>query len=205
MREVEARIAVVLLAAGGSTRLGRPKQLLPYNGSTLLRHAVETALAAKLGPVVLVLGAQAEACREAVAGLPVAIVVNAQWDAGMGGSIAAGVAALTRDPGQTPDAAILMLCDQPGVTPEHLNRLAAAFRAGDAPIVASAYGGSAGVPALFSRRLFPDLMALNPAQGAKALIARHGERVARVDFPEGALDIDTPADYERLRQHREPA
>lgn len=186
---------LILLAAGGSARLGRPKQLLPYQGSTLLRNAAQMALSSCCHPVVIVLGAEADACRKELADLSVQITLNDQWARGMGGSIAAGVAALEKS---GVDAAVIMLCDQPGVTAEHIDLLVQTFRASGALIVASEYGGSAGVPALFARSLFPELTSLNLSHGAKPVIARHAGRVATVPFSAAAIDIDTPADYERL-------
>lgn len=189
-------VAAIILAAGGSSRLGRPKQLLPYKGTTLLHHAVENALGSRCRPIVVVLGANAGECRASIADLPADIAMNENWQAGMGSSIAAGIAAITSML-EAPDAAILMLCDQPSLSPAHLELLADAFESG-AGIAASEYGGSLGVPALFSRSFFSELAALDPSQGAKPLIAKYADRVAAIPFPAGDVDIDTPADYEAL-------
>jgi molybdenum cofactor cytidylyltransferase len=190
------QIALIILAAGGSTRLGRPKQLLPYKDGNLLRHSVETALASRCRPIVVVLGSHADDCLDTIADLPIRATINDQWEAGLGTSIAAGLELLEKDRGN-PDAALLMLCDQPHLTAEHLNRLVETHLGG-AEIAASEYEGSAGVPALFARSFFNELASLDPAHGAKPLIAKYADRVAYIPFPEGRVDIDTPADYDRL-------
>ncbi|MBN1204072.1 MAG: nucleotidyltransferase family protein [Myxococcaceae bacterium] len=196
------KVGVVLLAAGGSSRLGRPKQLLVHEGKTLVRRAAEAALAASRGPVVVVLGAQAPAVTAELSGLPVHTVHNAAWEAGMGGSLRLGLRELeAREPpaaGAAVDAALVMLCDQLRVGAEHLRALVDAFTRTRAPIVASSYEGARGVPALFSRALFSELEALAPEQGARGVIAREPSRVVEVALAGGGEDVDTPADLPRL-------
>jgi molybdenum cofactor cytidylyltransferase len=185
------RAAVVVLAAGGSSRMGRPKQLLPVGGTSLLRRAAE--LAVECGPAVVVLGAGAERLVSELDGLPVTVAENPDWDRGPGTSVAAGMTAID----ESSDAVVFLLCDQPAVTVAHVRRLIAAHETAGLPMAASGYGGSVGVPALFARELFPALRALDPAAGAKRLLARNPDRVAVIPFPDGAIDLDTPADYER--------
>jgi molybdenum cofactor cytidylyltransferase len=192
------RVGVILLAAGNSTRMGRPKQLLSHRGSTLLRHAAAVALETGFTPVVVVLGAEAEACRAALAGLPIQPVVNHAWREGMGTSLRTGIAELIRLAPQL-DAVLILLHDQPRVTARRLRELVAACTPA-ACAVASAYDETLGVPALFARELFADLVALSEDQGARRLLQAHRERVIPFDFPEAAHDIDTPDDYERLSQ-----
>jgi len=195
-------VGVVLLAAGGSSRLGRPKQLLLHEGKTLVRRAAEAAVAAECGPVVVVLGAQAEAVTAELAGLPVRTVPHADWSAGMGSSLRVGLKALdTLEPaGASPvvDAALVMLCDQLRVDAGHLRALVEAFTRTRAAIVASSYEGTRGVPALFSRALFPELEALEPGQGARGVIAREPSRVVEVALVGGGEDVDTAADLTLL-------
>ncbi len=189
-------VATILLAAGGSTRLGRPKQLLPFGRSTLLRHAAETAVAAGLGPVIVVLGAVEEACRETVFGLPVTIVANPTWQDGMGSSIAAGMSAI----GETSHrAAIIMLCDQPAITPGVLRSLAEHQRTTGKSIVAAQYGGTLGPPALFAAKHFPQLRLLRGHQGAKSLFQNQSE-LSPLACPEAAWDIDTEEDLASLSE-----
>lgn len=186
-------VAAVVLAAGGSTRMGRPKPLLPFRGTTLLRRAIAAAGDGGCDPVVVVVGADADALDAHLAGLAVRVVRNADWAAGPGTSVAAGVGAVG-----DADAAVVLLCDQPFVDAGHVRRLVDEHRATGLPMVASAYLGTVGVPALFDRSCFPELLALAPGGGAKALLARNPARTAVVPFPAGATDIDTPNDYARL-------
>jgi molybdenum cofactor cytidylyltransferase len=191
-------VGVILLAAGNSSRMGRAKQLLPHGGSTLLRHAAKTALETDLGPVIVVLGAEAEACCLALQGMEVEMVLNEEWEQGMGTSIHAGIVELER---LLPDAtgALIMLHDQPAITAARLRELVAA-RLPDNVAVASVYDDAVGVPAFFARELFDELRALHGAAGARGVLDRHAARVGRFAMPEARLDIDTPADYERLRK-----
>ncbi len=188
------RSAILILAAGGSTRLGSPKQLLPAFGTTLLRHAAVTALGSALGRVTVVLGAWAEECTRALEGLEVDITVNAEWESGMGSSIAAGMAALS--PGN-PESVLIMLCDQPAVTPATLHALHDHLAETGADAVASWYHDVPGPPVIFTGRCFPELRSLRGPEGARTLFARHPPEM--VDFPGGAYDIDTPAQAEAFR------
>jgi molybdenum cofactor cytidylyltransferase len=193
-------IGIIVLAAGASTRLGSPKQLLLYGGKSLLCRAVETALASSCQPVVVVLGAHRQSLASELEGLSVRIVENTEWEQGMGSSIRAGMEALLAEAADEPDAVLLMLCDQPQVSAQTLNRLLEAHRSTGHPIVASEYGQTLGVPALFSRALFPELARLTGAEGAKQIIQRYRNRAIGVPCPEALMDIDTLDDYARLRE-----
>jgi molybdenum cofactor cytidylyltransferase len=182
--------AIILLAAGCSSRLGRPKQLLPYGKHTLLRHAADTAVSAGLGPVMVVLGAVEDKCRAELSGLPVTIVCNPAWNEGMGGSIA--VAARQLDEAQC-RAVIVMLCDQPGVTAGVLCALARYHRHMDRSIVASRCDSILGPPALFAARHFSQLRRLRGSEGARSLFQTEPGTSSLV-CPEAAWDIDTEAD-----------
>jgi molybdenum cofactor cytidylyltransferase len=189
-------IGLILLAAGSSTRMGRPKQLLSYRGTTLLRHAALTALETGFGPVVVVLGAEADRCRAEIADLPVHSVVNDSWQEGMGTSIRTGIAQLISLASNL-EAILIVLHDQPMINAAKLRELAAARVPGHCA-VAAAYGGTLGAPALFARELFDELAALDGNQGARRILDVHRDRVSRMEMPEALEDIDTPADYERL-------
>jgi molybdenum cofactor cytidylyltransferase len=192
------RIGIVVLAAGGSTRLRAPKQSLTYEGRSLLRRAAETAIRSACRPVIVVLGARAHLFRRDLAGLPVRTVVNHDWAAGIGSSIRAGITALEAG-GKPVDGAVVMLCDQPLVGPADIDALVAAFRQGKGSPVASHYAGTVGVPALFERAQFPELAALGNGEGAKRVIERHRGQAYLIPLAAAALDIDTPSDLARLR------
>lgn len=193
----KAEVGLVLLAAGGSRRFGAPKQLLRYQGESLLRRAAKSAQASRCEPVAVVLGAEAERLKEELVGLSVLRVVNPHWHAGIGTSIQAGLKALIT---AVPDleGALFTLCDQALIDSPHLNLLVETFIASKAPVIASRYAGTFGVPALFHRALFPDLCVLSGGRGAKEVIARHLPYAHLIDLPEACLDIDTPGEYWRL-------
>ena len=186
-------VALLLLAAGASTRMGRPKQLLPYHGRTLLRHAAETAVATGCAPIVLVTGALHDELVGEVVDLPVQAVHNPEWQSGMASSIRAGLAAVAGA-----SAVLIMLTDQPLVTPELLRQLLARQRQTQAPIIAAAYGDTLGVPAVFDQAMISRLLQLQGQQGAGRLIASLGAAVGRVPFPAGLFDVDTPEQYAAL-------
>ena len=191
-----ARIAVVILAAGESKRLGRPKQLVAWEGKTLLRRAAEAASASSCAHVFCVLGTKLEECRAELAGTRAEPIVNADFARGIGTSIRAGVAACEA---AGCDAMLVTLCDQPNVTSATLDRLVAAYGARQgARGAASRHGESTGVPALFDRALFPELHALGDDEGAKRILMRAADHIAVVDAPEAAVDIDTEEDVARV-------
>ena len=174
-----------------------PKQLLRFGGVTLLRHAAQTAVAARCGPVVVVLGAAATAkqFRFELVDLDVTVVENHKWKEGMSSSIRAGIEALEAG---SPEAVLLMTCDQPYVTAAVLQQLVAAFHKDHPPAVACAYAGTIGVPALFDHSLFGELKGLEHDQGAKRVLERHLSRIGSIPFEQGAVDIDTPEDVPKL-------
>ena len=192
-----ATVAAIVLAAGGSVRMRRPKQLLTLNGRTLLRRAAETTVAAGCKPVIVVLGCEADRMAAELTGLAVHPVTNPGWERGIGTSIRRGVEQLLALSPE-PEAAVLLLCDQPGVTPATVRRLMAAHDSAGKPVCAAAYDGAIGPPVLVARALFGELLALPDDRGAKALWAAHPEWVFPVACPEAADDVDTPADYQRL-------
>jgi molybdenum cofactor cytidylyltransferase len=192
------RIGLMLLAAGSSSRLGQPKQLLPYQGRTLLRHAAEVAAASGCEPLVLVTGALHEELLPEVAELPFYVVRNEDWQQGMSTSIQAGLDVLEIQTEAAPLAAVIvMLCDQPLLTPAIIQQLISGFETAEQPLVACEYAGTRGVPTLFSRALFPALHALRGPAGARELLRQHAALPA-VDFPDGAVDVDTQAQYQAL-------
>ncbi|MFP6630440.1 MAG: nucleotidyltransferase family protein [Myxococcota bacterium] len=185
--------AAVVLAAGGSRRLGAAKQLLRWHGSSLVRRAVEAALGSRCQPVYVVVGSGAGEVAAELSDTDAVIVDNPAWREGLSSSIAAGVRAATGEAG--PAALLLMLVDQPHVSAEVLDGLLAAF---DGGIAASRYAGTLGVPAVFGRAHFEALIRLSGDRGARPLLEAEGERVRAVDFEAGAVDIDTLEDWSAL-------
>jgi len=199
------QVAAVILAAGGSTRFGQPKQLFDWGGVPLLAHVTDTALSAGLSPVIVVLGCQAEAARTTLGTAEVCrrrcwgavqSVMNWRWEEGLSTSVQVGLATI---PPET-EAAIFLQCDQPLITPDLLRALVTRFEETGAPIVHPTHAGQRSTPVLFARRLFPELAGVSGDEGGRGLIARYAKDVATVEVadPDVLADVDTPADYERL-------
>ncbi len=189
-------IAAVLLAAGQSSRMGQHKLLLPLLGKPLVLHAVQSALASEADETLVVVGYRTEAVREALADQPVRIIENPDYAQGQSTSLRAGVAALAAKT----EAALILLGDQPLLTADMLNMLIAAWKRAASPIVAPVYGGQRGNPVLFSRALFPELLAVSGDQGGRAVLQRHaGETLlVQMEDPAAALDVDTWQEYQAL-------
>ncbi len=183
--------AIVLLAAGRSGRLGTPKQMLVYEGKTLLRHSVDAALGTGMQPVLVVLGAlHSQMEKELESAKGIRIVLNNGWEEGMASSIRAGVEAAMQMEKEL-DGLIIMVCDQPFITKELLQALFQKHQDTGKPIVASSYGENIGVPALFDKQFFSRLLLLEGDTGARKLMKDKAEQTAVVQFPQGATDIDT--------------
>ncbi len=183
---------IILLAAGSSSRLGRPKQLVDWRGRPLVRHMASVAVEASLGTVTVVLGANDGRCREALEGLPVSIIHHSGWASGMGGSIAAGMLSLVVE---STRGVIVMPCDQPFVDTGLLRSLDALSEG--KRIVGCRYGGQQGPPVFFPPEHYNRLLALDGEGGAKSVI-RDAEDVMWIDAPEAGVDIDTPEDLQAL-------
>jgi molybdenum cofactor cytidylyltransferase len=196
-RSLPVRVAAVVLAAGGSTRFGRPKQLAAFRGETFVRHIVAAAIEAGCAPVIVVVGEDAAQITLELSGLDASIVMHPQWSIGLGSSIGVGVKHVI-DLAAEPDAVILLACDQPFVSAATLRQLIQLRLTSSKPIVASAYAATLGIPALFDRSCFPDLLQRKGDSGAKGIILSRQHDVAPFNFPAAAIDIDTPADYQRF-------
>jgi molybdenum cofactor cytidylyltransferase len=186
-------IGAIILAAGESSRLGRPKQNLVFNGQTLLQHAVDSALQSECKPVIVVLGANSENIKSIVETIT---LYNKDWQEGMASSIRTGINEFHKD--LSVDKVIIMLCDQPFVNAILINTLIDKQAQTGKPIVACSYGGATGVPVLFDRSLFAELLLLQGHEGAKKILISHVNEIATVSFEQGSVDIDTPGDYENL-------
>ncbi|HYJ04517.1 MAG TPA: nucleotidyltransferase family protein [Chthoniobacterales bacterium] len=191
------KVGAIILAAGGSGRFGRPKQLLAFRGESLVRRAARCAAEA-CGPRVVVVAGDTRTLIEAELRESAAIVAeNPDWRSGLGTSIRCGLQRLIASTTEL-DAVVLLACDQPFVEAQILAALVAEQERSGKPIVASSYANTLGIPALFDRSCFKALLALPDDSGAKALIESRPDDVASIEFEKGAIDIDTPADFERL-------
>ena len=190
-------IGLIILAAGASTRMGSPKQLLEYREQTLIHRTVSVAANSLCQPIVVVLGAYAELIEPEIKSFPVIIALNRNWSNGMSTSIRLGIETLLIFNSEL-EAIVLMLCDQPFVSTSLINKLVVTYHRSKQPIVASQYGEVVGIPALFDSKFFPHLLELKGDRGARQVIKQSLPMVVRVPFPAGAFDIDTPTDYARL-------
>ncbi len=189
-------VAAIVLAAGGSARMGRNKLLFPLSGETVLRRAVRRATAAGFEPVVVVLGHEAGRAQAELDGLACRTVVNPDWEHGINRSLRTGLAALPAEA----TAAVVMLADMPLVTTEMLHTLVERWRDGTEPLVISDYEGVNAPPMLYGHRLFPELLAMEGEGCGKQVVRRHRDEAAIVAWPAAALaDLDVPEDYERVR------
>ena len=190
------RVAALLLAAGASSRMGRNKMLLPVDGEAMVHRAVRRLLGAGLSPVVVVLGHEAELVRAALDGQVVRFVTSPDPTGPTSASLHVALEAL----GDDVDAAVVMLADMVHVTEAMVRQLVASSEAGDAPLEISRYGEVVAPPLLFTRALWPELLAWHGEGCGKAVVRAHRAEATVHDWPEAALqDIDTPDDYESLR------
>jgi molybdenum cofactor cytidylyltransferase len=190
--------SAVILAAGTSTRIGAVKQLLPLDGRPLLQHVLDNVRASAVRDVVLVLGSSAEAIRREIDAQNVHVVLNENYQQGMGTSLRAGLSAV--DP--EAEAALIVLADQPFVRPATLNQLIAEHRRSRAQIVIPTYRGFRGNPVLLDRSVFPEVMALGGDIGCRAIFGEHPQGILKVPVDDVGilLDIDRQGDFEALRR-----
>lgn len=189
---------VVVLAAGASRRFGSPKQLVRVDGRPMLHTVVANAVSVAGAAVTVVLGAHAAELAGLLRHTPATVLVNRNWEEGMGGSLRLAV---NRLPG-APDGVLVMLADQLAVSVEDLRRLVAAWRRNPESMIAATYGNVVGVPAIFPRRFFPAMVGLRGDQGARVLLQRDPGVVVRVPLPNAAIDIDVPEDLLELEARR---
>ena len=189
--------AVVIIAAGESKRLGKPKQLLLVEEDTLLNRLIKIVQGAVNFPIYLVLGANAEKIKAQLSNNNLHIVDNKNWQEGMASSIRVGVQAVV-DSAINYDGVLIMVCDQPYLTQQAIKDLVTLQQLKKTAIAASFYANIAGTPALFHASVFPDLLALKGDQGAKRIIQERDQELAKLQFDKGILDIDTPEDYQQL-------
>jgi molybdenum cofactor cytidylyltransferase len=188
---------IIILAAGGSSRLGNIKQLLPFNGKTLLQHVIDEATKAGVQPIIVITGANATRVSASIAASKVNILVNEDWQEGMASGIVAGVHKIV-SLSDSIKKIIIAVCDQPFVTSGLFEQLDQMQNKSGKPIVACSYADTIGTPALFSIKYFDQLLTLKGDEGAKKILKSNRDDVATIDFPKGEIDIDTQKDYESL-------
>ncbi|MEH1868141.1 MAG: nucleotidyltransferase family protein [Nostoc sp.] len=190
-------VGLIILAAGASVRMGTPKQLLRYGEQSLIGHVVDVANASVCHPIIVVLGAYSELIKPEIKSEQVHIVENPLCGEGISSSIRVGIESLNIIKKEA-KAVVLMVCDQPFISPQLINKLVEVHETTLKPIVASQYANTLGVPALFNRTLFAKLTALSGTDGARQVIKKYLGEVLAIPFPEGGFDLDTPDDYEQL-------
>jgi CTP:molybdopterin cytidylyltransferase MocA len=188
---------IIILAAGASSRFGTPKQLTHFNGKTFLQHVIDEAINADPASIVVVTGANTEEVSSSIGGSNVRIIFNKDWTKGMATGIVTGVHAI-RQLDKMIERIIIAVCDQPFVSSALFNQLDKVQQESRKPIVASGYANTIGTPVLFTRRYFDNLLNLSGDTGARQLLKEHKEDVITVDFPKGAVDIDTKEDLDKL-------
>lgn len=183
--------------------MGTPKQLLPIQGRSLLRHLAEISIASLCDPVVVVLGASVHQTRAEIEDLPLQIVENQHWQSGMGTSICTGLTALLEQK-PTLNAVLILVCDQPFVSTDLIDQLVIAYQSTNYQIVATTYLETVGVPALLSDRYFSELLKLDSDTGARQIIQQHLHETYTISFPKGAIDLDTPDQYQAFASVLDP-
>lgn len=191
-------IAILVLAAGGSSRTGSPKQLLKWKHTTLIGHAIETVMHLGALKIVVVLGANHDIIKPVIEQHQVEILINKHWKSGLGNSIAYGINSILEN-NINFDGVLIMLADQPLIDSTYLSVLLKNFEIGEQQIIASAYkGDKQGVPVLFDVTYFKELAQLNDDNGAKAILQKYANKVMSINAEELVSDIDTLEDYEKL-------
>ena len=189
------KIGIIILAAGASKRFGEPKQLAEFQGKTLIENAIENALATDLQNICVVLGANAEMIKSQIEKFPVEILENKNWLDGMSSSLAVGIKFFEKD---NFDAVLVMLCDQPLIKSSDLNLLIEKYKSTKKPIVVSKYRQTKGVPAIFSKQIFPQLLQIDGDKGARKVIEENEDLLEIVEIPEAVFDIDTQTDLQKI-------
>lgn len=193
-------VAIVILAAGAASRMGQPKQLLPINGKSLIKYITEIAMDTACYPVTVVLGANRQLIRGELDKMPITVIDNPKWEDGMASSIKMGLIG-TYMTAKEIEAVIFLTVDMPYISSELINKLIEkAIQNPDSQIIASKYDGQIGIPVLFKRSIFNDLLDLSGEQGAKKVILQHLNNTKTIDFPEGKFDLDTQVDYQNYLQ-----
>ena len=195
--------AIIILAAGNSTRFGSIKQLLHFNGKTLLQHAIDEAATAEIQPILVITGANANEVSASIGNNKIEIIFNDDWQEGMASGIVAGISRIISLHNDV-NKIIIAVCDQPFISSALFKQLYQTQTESQKGIVACSYADTIGTPVLFTQQYFEHLLALHGDEGAKKLLTTFATDVATVHFPNGNFDIDTQIDYhELLKDSRE--
>lgn len=186
----------LILAAGSSSRMKQPKMLMEFNGTTFIQHIIQTAKQLRDTTIAVVTGCYHDLLQPVLMNELVDIIYNAAWEKGMGSSISAGITQLNQS---SISNCFVLVCDQPYITATLLKEMLQQKELTGKGIVACGYQDTFGTPVLFDQRYFKLLMQLDGPVGAKKMVQQFFDDTVMVDFPEGAVDIDTPEDYRRLR------
>lgn len=192
----DKKTALLILAAGNSSRLGQPKQQLRFKGKSLLERAVQAGLGSPCQSVLVVLGAYSDEILRHSDLKSTKVLLHQDWKRGMGSSIKAGLKELLQE--ENPDQVIIMLCDQPFVDEKLLDKMMSVRHDSGKGIVACSYGRTLGVPVLFERHFFSLLLGMDDAEGAKKILENNQADLAIIPFEQGDIDIDTEEDYRQL-------
>ncbi|TCD26576.1 nucleotidyltransferase family protein [Pedobacter psychrodurus] len=191
------KTGIIILAAGSSSRLGRPKQLLDYKGKTLLQTVIDEALKTNCQPVIVVLGANAKEIASQHQNNQVSFVINEDWENGMASSIVAGLSTMIKNNSEI-ESIIIAVADQAFIKMSNINNLIEKQKETGKNIIASTYAETIGTPVLFRKDYFEALLSLKGAEGAKNILKQHLQDLETVVFEQGGIDIDTETDYNNL-------
>lgn len=197
MSEQVKHFAILIIAAGQSKRLGQPKQLLTFEGESLINRLVKELKHVTAAPITLVLGAYKERIESQLHDSTFDLVYNDSWEEGMASSIRVGVSYIIKKNALI-DGIMILVCDQPYLSYNHIQSLFTLQHQTGKPIVASSYNNIIGTPVLFHKRMFPHLLALQGEMGAKKIINEYPDDIAILPFEKGSIDIDTIEDYHNL-------
>jgi len=194
----KTNIEVLIMAAGASRRLGQPKQLVEYQGQTLIRRISKEAIDADIGNVTIVTGYDHVTIESEIRDLHVDVYYNEEWEEGLGASIRNGLKHILKEKPDT-NAILLTMVDQPYVDGTHLKKLAKAYDPSRPMIIASAYSSTFGVPVLFDSHYFDLMKELIGDEGGKKVFVKYLRNIVEIPFIEGAIDIDEKEDLKSLK------